>query len=67
MQDKLPSVAAVIDWSETLTRAGIKAGIAVAAALALHFALFALLGRAARLSASASDDMVFGRLRQPLR
>lgn len=67
MQDKLPSVAAMIDWSEALTRAGIKAGIAVAAALALHFALFALLGRAARLSASASDDMVFGRLRQPLR
>lgn len=62
----LPSAAAVLDWSETLTRAAIHAGIAVAIAVALHFGLFALLARAARLSGSATDDLVFERIKRPL-
>lgn len=63
----VPSVSQVIDWSEALTRTGIHAGIAVGVALAVHLALFALLDRAARLSVSTSDEVVFDRLRQPLR
>lgn len=62
-----PSVSQMIDWSEALTRAAIHGGIAVGIALALHLALFAVLDRAARLSVSTSDELVFGRLRQPLR
>lgn len=50
-----------------MSLAAIHAGIAVAMALAIHFILFALLDRAARLSASTADEVVFGRLRQPLR
>lgn len=50
-----------------MSLAAIHAGIAVAVALAIHFILFALLDRAARLSASTADEVVFGRLRQPLR
>ena len=61
------SVSQVIDWSEALTRAAIHGGIAVAVALALHLGLFALLDRMARISISTSDELVFGRLRQPLR
>ena len=63
----LPSANAVIDWSATLTRAAIHAGIAASVAVALHFVLFAVLLRAARLSASKSDDLVFARIRQPIR
>lgn len=63
----VPSLGQVVDWSETLTRAGIHGGIAVGIALALHLGLFALLDRAARLSISTSDELVFDRLRQPLR
>jgi small-conductance mechanosensitive channel len=64
--DDLPSANAVIDWSTALTRAAIHAGIAVGIAVALHFMVFALLRRAARLSASESDDLVFARIRQPI-
>lgn len=63
----LPSPGQLAGWSETLTRAAIHGGIAVGIALAVHLALFMLLDRAARLSASTSDELVFGRLRQPLR
>lgn len=62
---KLPSTAAVIGWSEAVTRAAIDAGIAVGTAFLLHFAIFAVLKRAARLSASKGDDLVFARLRMP--
>jgi small-conductance mechanosensitive channel len=64
---KQPDVAAVIEWSNALTRATIAGGVAIGAALAIHFVLFALLDRAARLSASTADELVFDRLRQPLR
>lgn len=67
MQTKLPSATQVLDWSEALTLSGIHAGIAIGAAFALHFALFAVLDRAARLSASPADELVFARLRHPLR
>ena len=67
MSAGIPSVSQVIGWSETLTRAGIHAGIAIGIALALHLAVFALLDRMARLSVSTSDELVFDRLRQPLR
>lgn len=62
----LPVAATVIDWSEALTRAAIHAGIAIGLAVALHFALFSLLNRMARFSASEADDLVFARLRRPL-
>ena len=75
IQEKLPAVAQsvaptvekVIDWSEALTRAGVHLGIALAVAMAAHLLLFLLLDRAARLSASPSDELVFHRLRQPVR
>lgn len=67
MQTGLPSASQVLDWSETLTLAGIHAGVAIGAALALHLVLFAVLDRAARLSVSTADELVFGRLRHPLR
>lgn len=63
----LPSAGQVWQWTEAMSLAAIHAGIAVAMALAIHFILFALLDRAARLSASTADEVVFGRLRQPLR
>ena len=64
----VPSTAsAVLHFSEALTLAGIHAAIAVGAAVVLHLMVFALLDRMARLSQSASDDLVFARLRQPLR
>lgn len=62
-----PDVSTVIEWSSALTRAAFAGGIAVGAALVIHFVLFALLDRAARLSESTADEVVFGRLRQPLR
>lgn len=63
----MPGGSQVLLWSETLTLAAIHAGIALATALAVHFAVFALLDRAARLSVSTADELVFARLRQPLR
>jgi small-conductance mechanosensitive channel len=54
-------------WSNALTGAAISAGVAVALALAVHFVLFALLDRAARLSESTADDKILRRLRRPLR
>ncbi len=64
---RLPSTATVIDWSQSLTLAALHAGAAIALALALHLGLFAALKRAAHYSASESDDVVFSRLREPLR
>lgn len=40
--------------------------LALTAALLLHRALFAMLGRIARLSATPMDEMLFERLRQPI-
>lgn len=47
--------------------AAIAAGIAVALALLIHFVLFRVLTRLARLSSLESDDLVIERLRAPLR
>ncbi|MBW8783219.1 MAG: mechanosensitive ion channel [Novosphingobium sp.] len=58
---------ALLADSTALLQAGIVAAIAIAAALAVHVALFALLRRVARLSWLASDAVVFARLRQPMR
>lgn len=63
----MPTIGQVAGWSETVTRAAIHGGIAVAIALLLHLAVFALLDRTARMSSSTSDELVFNRLRQPLR
>ncbi|MDE2413003.1 MAG: mechanosensitive ion channel [Sphingomonadales bacterium] len=63
----LPSADAVLGWSEALTRTAIHLAIAVGAALAIHYVVFRLLDRAAKASGLASDDLVFARLRQPLR
>jgi small-conductance mechanosensitive channel len=63
----IPSAGQVWNWTEAMTMAAIHAGIAVAIAIAVHFVLFALLDRAARLSTSTADEEVFNRLRQPLR
>jgi len=63
----MPAATTVIGWSETLTWAAVSLGLAVAVAMAVHFALFAALGRMARRSALQTDDLVFARLRQPLR
>ena len=65
MPAALPSTEAVIGWSEAVTRAAIHAGIAVGVAVVLHLALFGLLKRAARLSATESDDLAFAKIRMP--
>ena len=62
----LPATETVITWSEALTRAAIQGGIAVGIAIAVHFMVFAILGRASRFSASEIDDLVFARLRRPV-
>lgn len=66
LNPSLPAATTVIDWSEALTRAAIHGGIAVGIAIGLHFVLFSLLDRMARISASGMDDLVFTRLRSPL-
>lgn len=63
----LPSAAAVVGWSAQLTKAAIVGGVAVAVALSLHWLIFAGLRRAARLSASQSDDVVLAAIFSPLR
>ncbi|MFM5955153.1 MAG: mechanosensitive ion channel family protein [Novosphingobium sp.] len=62
----LPSADAVIGWSETVTRASLHAGIAVAVAVLLHLVTFTVLNKLARRSASKTDDIVYDRLRQPV-
>ena len=57
----------MLNLSEAAGAAMLAAGIAIALALLLHLLLFAMLTRMARLSESRSDDLVFARLRQPLR
>ena len=52
---------------ETWTAAAIAAGIAVAAAFALHWLLFGVLRRVAKFSHLPSDELVVDRLRQPIR
>ena len=54
-------------WTAELTSAAIAAGVAIAAALALHWLLFALLHKVARLSQLHFDEVVVERLREPVR
>lgn len=63
---RLPSTDAVVDWSQQLTSAAIQGGIAVGVAVVLHIVIFALLGRATRLSATEGDDIIVGGLRMPV-
>ena len=62
----VPDASQVIDWSAALTRAVLHAGIAVGVAAALHFAVFALLTRAARFSVAESDDLMLARIKRPI-
>ncbi len=64
---RLPTVDQLLHWTEKGTSAAIAAAIALALAFAAHFVLFAVLDRIARLSPTQSDDVVIGRIRQPLR
>jgi len=63
----LPSGDALLGWMAHASEAAIVVAVAVAAALVLHLALFALLGRVTRLSQLKTDGVVSDRLRQPLR
>lgn len=64
---RLPTADEVLHWAEKGTGAAIAGAIALAFAFAVHFVLFAVLDRIARLSPTRSDDVVIDRLRQPLR
>ena len=55
-----------INW-DVLAEAAIALGLAALAAYALHFVLFALLGRVARLSSGGFDDIVLKSMRRPMR
>lgn len=57
------TMATIEHWSE----AGLAAGLAVAIAFVVHWLLFAILRRIAKLSHLASDDVVVERLRHPIR
>jgi len=63
----LPRLSDVSGLMAELPAAAIATGIAVTAALLLHFVLFRLLSRLAGLSHLESDEMVVERLRAPLR
>lgn len=55
-----------IEW-ESVAWAGIAAGLAVAAAVVIHALLFAALMRIAKRTPTDSDEIVFRRLRVPMR
>jgi small-conductance mechanosensitive channel len=63
----LPSGEALLHWTARATEAAIGAGVATVIALAVHFVLFALLGRVRTLSQVKTDELVLERLRQPSR
>ena len=63
----LPSGEVLLHWTARATEAAIAVSVAVVVALALHFVLFAVLGRITRLSQLQTDGVVVERLRQPLR
>lgn len=54
----------LIDWP-ALAEASLLAGIAVVAALVIHWAVFALAMRVARMSETQTDDLVLARIRRP--
>lgn len=63
----LPTAQQAGAWLHAMTHAGIVAAVAVAIALILHVAVFALMARIARFSQLEADGVVVTRLRQPLR
>ncbi len=63
----LPSENELLHWSDRMTHTAIVLGIAVGAALVVHYALFWLLRRIANSSDSQTDSTVVRRLNQPLR
>lgn len=63
----LPSGEVLLHWTARATEAAIALSITMAIALALHFVLFAVLGRITRLSQLQTDGVVVDRLRQPIR
>lgn len=54
-------------WTEAFMHAGLAAGIAIGAAIVIHYVIFAIWGRITRLSRTESDDIVLARMREPLR
>lgn len=64
---RLPSPDQLNEWIAQGTSAAIAAAIAVVLALAVHLLLFTVLSRVSRLSQLTADELVIGRLRQPLR
>lgn len=63
----LPSREALLHWTGQATAVVLAAVVAIVAALIVHFALFAVLGRITRISQLKTDGLVVARLRQPLR
>jgi small-conductance mechanosensitive channel len=63
----LPSGEALLHWTARASEAVIGTGVATVIALAVHFVLFALLGRVRTLSQVKTDELVLERLRQPSR
>ena len=61
------TIADIEHWTTALTAAAIPAGIAVGVALVVHWALFAILRKVARLSHLQSDEVVVDRVREPVR
>jgi hypothetical protein len=57
----------LVGWSQALSSALLHGGVAVAIGLGLHLALFGLLDRIAKLSPGQTDNILFARLRQPVR
>ncbi len=58
-----------IDWPDlapTLAQAALLAGVAVVAALLLHWLVFALALRVVRLSETQTDDLILARIRRPV-
>ncbi len=61
------TISNIEHWTAELTSAAIAAGVAITVALALHWLLFALLHKVARLSQLHFDELVVERLREPVR
>jgi small-conductance mechanosensitive channel len=57
----------LVGWSQALSSALLHGGVALAIGLGLHLALFGLLDRLAKLSPGQTDNILFARLRQPVR
>ena len=62
--DRLPALGRI---AAEVPAAAIAAGVAIGVALLIHFVLFRLLRRLARLSHLESDELVIARLRGPVR